>query len=223
MIRTVDGRPVRVGDVAEVVDGWEDVRYLAEVNGFPSITVGIQKQSGANTVDVARRLRAEVERINGERKDIHLTVFSDSSEFIRQSIDNVEQNAYWGSLLALADPVPVPAQPDQHRHHRGVHPGVDHRLLRAAVFRRPDAEPDDLRRAGAGGGDDGGQRHRRAREHRPQARGDRLHARGGGGGGLVARWPGRCWRRRSPPAWCSSRWCSCNRSAARCSSRWRWW
>jgi HAE1 family hydrophobic/amphiphilic exporter-1 len=101
VIRTVDGRPVRVGDVAEVIDGFQDVRYLAEVNGFPSITVGIQKQSGANTVDVAKRLRAEVERINGERKDIHLTVFSDSSEFIRQSIDNVEQNAYWGSLLAL--------------------------------------------------------------------------------------------------------------------------
>jgi HAE1 family hydrophobic/amphiphilic exporter-1 len=91
-----------VGDVADVVDGWEDVRYLAEVNGLPSITVGVQKQSGANTVDVARRLRAEVERINGERKDLHLTVFSDSSEFIRQSIDNVEQSAYWGSLLALA-------------------------------------------------------------------------------------------------------------------------
>ena len=77
------------------------MRYLAEVNGFPSITVGIQKQSGANTVDVARRLRAEVERINGERNDLHLTVFSDSSEFIRQSIDNVEQSAFWGSLLAL--------------------------------------------------------------------------------------------------------------------------
>ena len=78
--------PVRVGDVAEVVDGYEDVRYLAEVNGVPSVTMGIQKQSGANTVEVAERLRAEVERINGERDDIHLTVFSDS-ERVHPAVD----------------------------------------------------------------------------------------------------------------------------------------
>jgi hydrophobic/amphiphilic exporter-1 (mainly G- bacteria), HAE1 family len=101
VVSTVGGRPVRVGDVAQVVDAFQDVRYLAEVNGVPSITVGIQKQSGANTVEVARRLRAEVERINAERDDLHLTPFSDSSEFIRQSIDNVQSNALWGSLLAL--------------------------------------------------------------------------------------------------------------------------
>ena len=101
VIRTVDGRPIRVGDVAQVIDGYQDVRYLVEVNGVPSVTVTIQKQSGANTVDVARRLRQEVERINQEREDIHLTISSDSSEFIRQSIDNVKQSALWGSLLAL--------------------------------------------------------------------------------------------------------------------------
>ena len=70
--RTVGGRPVRVGDVAEVLDGYEDVRYLAEVNGVPSVTLGIQKQSGANTVEVAQPVRDEVERINAERDDLHL-------------------------------------------------------------------------------------------------------------------------------------------------------
>jgi hydrophobic/amphiphilic exporter-1 (mainly G- bacteria), HAE1 family len=101
VVTEVQGRPVRVGDVADVVDAFQDVRYLAEVNGVPSITVGIQKQSGANTVEVAAGLRAEVERINAERDDLHLTPFSDSSEFIRQSIDNVRSSALWGSLLAL--------------------------------------------------------------------------------------------------------------------------
>ena len=101
VVQSVQGRPIRVGDVANVVDGYQDVRYLAEVNGVPSVTVGIQKQSGANTVEVARRLRAEVERINAERDDIHLTPFSDSSEFIRSSIDSVRSSAVWGSLLAL--------------------------------------------------------------------------------------------------------------------------
>ena len=96
-----DGLPIRVRDVAEVVDGFADPTYLKEVNGVPAITVSIQKQSGANTVGVADAILAEVERINGERDDLHLTVLSDQSEFIRRSIANVRSSALWGSLLAV--------------------------------------------------------------------------------------------------------------------------
>jgi HAE1 family hydrophobic/amphiphilic exporter-1 len=101
VVTTFGDQPVRLADLAEVVDGWEDVRHLAEVNGLPSVTVAIQKQSGSNTVEVAARIRAEVERINRERDDLHLTVFADQSNFIRQSIDNVRSSALWGSLLAI--------------------------------------------------------------------------------------------------------------------------
>ncbi len=101
VVAAVDGYPVRVRDVAQVVDGYEDVQYLAEVNGVPSVSVGIQKQSGANTVEVAAAIRAEVERINADRDDVHLTVYSDQSEFIRQSIASVRTSALWGSLLAV--------------------------------------------------------------------------------------------------------------------------
>ena len=93
--------PVRVRDVARVRDDYEDVSYLAEANGVPSISLGIQKQSGANTVAVAARIREEVERINAERGDLQLTIFADQSEFIRQSIDSVRNGAVWGSLLAI--------------------------------------------------------------------------------------------------------------------------
>ena len=96
------GRPVRVRDVAEVRDAYEDVRYLVEMNGVPSISLGIQKQSGANTVAVAAAVRREVERINRERDDVRLAVVVDQSEFIRGSIDSVRNSAIWGSLLALS-------------------------------------------------------------------------------------------------------------------------
>jgi HAE1 family hydrophobic/amphiphilic exporter-1 len=101
VITTVDGLPIRVRDVARVVDDYEDVGYLVEVNGVPAIAVGIQKQSGANTVEVARRIRQEVERINADRDDLRLTVVSDQSEFIQQSIASVRSAAIWGSLLAV--------------------------------------------------------------------------------------------------------------------------
>jgi len=96
-----DGRPIRVRDVAQVVDGYADVNDLAEVNGSPVVRLDIQKQSGANTVTVAERIREEVQRINDERADLELTIDSDQSTFIRQSISSVQTAALWGGLFAL--------------------------------------------------------------------------------------------------------------------------
>jgi hydrophobic/amphiphilic exporter-1 (mainly G- bacteria), HAE1 family len=102
VITEVRGKPIRVRDIAEVRDSYEDVRYLVEMNGVPAINVGIQKQSGANTVAVASGVRREMARINAERDDVHLEVVADQSEFIRQSIASVRSSALWGSLLAVA-------------------------------------------------------------------------------------------------------------------------
>ncbi len=101
VVATPGGRPVRIRDLGEVRDAYEDVRYLVEMNGVPSISLGIQKQSGGNTVEVARAVRREAEQINRERDDIQLTVVVDQSDFIRQSIGNVQRSAIWGSLLAI--------------------------------------------------------------------------------------------------------------------------
>ena len=96
-----DGNPIRVRDVALVVDGYEDINNLAEVNGRPVVRLDIQKQSGANTVSVARQIRAQVDRINEERDDVTLTIETDQSTFIQQSISNVQSSALWGGLLAI--------------------------------------------------------------------------------------------------------------------------
>lgn len=101
VIRYVDDRPIRVRDVARVEDGYEDVRFLSELDGVPIIRVQIQKQSGANTVTVADAIVAEVGRINAEHSDLRMKVISDQSTFIRQSIDNVRSSAVWGGLLAI--------------------------------------------------------------------------------------------------------------------------
>lgn len=101
VVTTLDGTPIRVEDVAEVADSYEDLNRIAELNGVPVLRLEIQKQSGANTVSVADRVRTEVERINASRNDVKLTVVSDQSEFISKSINNVKNSAIWGSLLAI--------------------------------------------------------------------------------------------------------------------------
>ncbi|HPF35367.1 MAG TPA: efflux RND transporter permease subunit [Candidatus Krumholzibacteria bacterium] len=101
VITVVDGRPIRVGDVARVVDGVEDVNRLVQVDGLPMVRMGVRKQSGANTVEVAREAQRVMERINAERDDIELMLIVDQSAFIKDSIASVQQSAVWGGLLAV--------------------------------------------------------------------------------------------------------------------------
>ena len=101
VITNINGKPVRVQDVAIVEDGYEDISRLVELQDVPTIRMMVRKQTGANTVAVADEIKKEIERVNLERSDLKLTVISDQSEFIQQSISNVQSAALWGSLLAL--------------------------------------------------------------------------------------------------------------------------
>jgi len=101
IIKVVDGRPIRVGDVAEVVDGYEDMNRLVQIDGRPMLRLGVRKQSGANTVAVAEAARDIVAQINRERDDINLFTVIDQSDFIQNSINNVKQSAIFGGLLAI--------------------------------------------------------------------------------------------------------------------------
>ena len=96
-----EGTPIRVTDVAEVEDGYEDSFRMTELDGMPIVQMRLQKQSDANTVAVAEGIRAEVERVNAERNDLKLTVISDQSTFIQASIDSVQTSLLWGALLAI--------------------------------------------------------------------------------------------------------------------------
>ena len=101
IITVVDGMPIRLRDVAEVVDGYQDINRLVQIDGQPMVRLGVRKQSGANTVAVAREARAIMDRINRERDDIELMLVIDQSQFIQNSINNVQQSALWGGLLAV--------------------------------------------------------------------------------------------------------------------------
>ncbi len=101
IITVIDGKPIRVGDVAEVADGFQDVSRLVQIDGRPMVRLGIRKQSGANTVAVAEAARAVMDQIDRERDDIDLLMVIDQSDFIRSAIDNVKQAAIWGGLLAI--------------------------------------------------------------------------------------------------------------------------
>src|SRR5262245_48588845 len=78
-----DGATTRLADVARVEDGVEDERTFAELDGVQGVSLEVRRQSGRNTVEVARAIRAEVEALRGEApQGIRITIARDTSRFI---------------------------------------------------------------------------------------------------------------------------------------------
>jgi HAE1 family hydrophobic/amphiphilic exporter-1 len=97
-----DGAVTRLRDVAKVIDGMEDLRTVARFNGVPTIGLGIRKQSGTNTVEVARRVKAELREMQKTVPEgIHLEIAFDSSEFIEASMKGVQTDIVFGVLLTF--------------------------------------------------------------------------------------------------------------------------
>ena len=83
---------------------------ITRINGKPGIRMRVTKQSGTNTVQIAEGVRAEIERINREVPGMRLQVLDDQSVFIDRAIHSVQEHAMIGSLLVIADHLPVPAR-----------------------------------------------------------------------------------------------------------------
>jgi HAE1 family hydrophobic/amphiphilic exporter-1 len=95
------GRPVRVEDVARVQDGVAPARTVANVNGTTAVLLYVQKQSGANTLDVARAIKARLQTLQpGLPPGYDLRVVWDQSEYVQASTRAVEEHLIAGSILA---------------------------------------------------------------------------------------------------------------------------
>lgn len=96
------GRDILVSDVAEVIDGVEEKRSHASLNGETAVSLTIQKQSGANTVEVAERVRVALEQMKSELgQDVVITIPVDNSVYIEQSIGSVQFDLVFGAILAI--------------------------------------------------------------------------------------------------------------------------
>jgi len=91
VIREVGGSPIYISDVALVEDGFEDVRRIARVDGGPAQGIGIRKQRGANAVAVAKRVRESIDEYSKTLpEDMSIGVTNDSTEFIRESVNEIQ-------------------------------------------------------------------------------------------------------------------------------------
>ncbi len=101
MVARRDGQLISVEDIGQVEDSYQEVRSLVRVNGLPGLRMAVRKQSGANTVQVAREVQEEIERVNRDFPQIHVATMFDSSKFIERAVANVRDAALYGSILAV--------------------------------------------------------------------------------------------------------------------------
>jgi multidrug efflux pump len=86
-----NGSPVTIGDVAEIVDGLENDRTGGWYQGAPAVIIDIQRQPGANVIDVVSQIRAEIPRLQRAiPAGVTLTVVSDRTVTIRASVHDVQ-------------------------------------------------------------------------------------------------------------------------------------
>jgi HAE1 family hydrophobic/amphiphilic exporter-1 len=101
VVMTRGGVPVYLKDIAEVRDTTEDRRSLLRIDGKPGIRMQVTKQSGTNTVEIARAVKAEIARINQEIPTVKLTVLDDQARFIERAIGSVQEHAMIGGILVV--------------------------------------------------------------------------------------------------------------------------
>jgi len=103
VLATRNGSAVRLGDVGTVEDGFEEVSRIVTVNGNRAGIFLVQKQSEANTVEVARAVRARLaELVKHIPPDVKVVNLMDSSEDIQQAIQDLSRTLWQGGLLAMA-------------------------------------------------------------------------------------------------------------------------
>jgi HAE1 family hydrophobic/amphiphilic exporter-1 len=92
---------VKVRDLGYVEDGAEEVRSEARLNGVPAVTLIVSKQSGQNTVAVAREIKERLKEIEPTLPPgFQMRVIGDNSVFIENSLHNIEEHLVVGSILA---------------------------------------------------------------------------------------------------------------------------
>jgi len=91
IVASKNGAPVRLSDVANVIDGAENARQAAWMNLTPAVIVNIQRQPGANIISVADRIKKLLPRLQSSLpSSVKLTILTDRTQTIRASVNDVQ-------------------------------------------------------------------------------------------------------------------------------------
>jgi HAE1 family hydrophobic/amphiphilic exporter-1 len=101
VVATKNGYSIKLKDIGHVVQGGADPTSSVTLDGTPSVSIGIRKQSGANTIAVINAVKAKMAAIIPTLpSDMKVAVVRDQSEFIQNSLNAIEEHLMLGGLFA---------------------------------------------------------------------------------------------------------------------------
>jgi multidrug efflux pump len=100
IVAYVEGAPVRLKDVASVVDGSENSRVGAWMNRTPAIIIDVQRQPGANVIATVDAIKAALPDLEDTLpEDVHMTLLTDRTVGIRASVHDVQMELVFAVVL----------------------------------------------------------------------------------------------------------------------------
>jgi multidrug efflux pump len=97
-----NGSPVRLTDVADVIDGAENTRLAAWANQLPAIIVNIQRQPGANVIEVVDRIKKLLPQLQASMPAaVDVTVLTDRTVTVRASVHDVQFELFLAVALVV--------------------------------------------------------------------------------------------------------------------------
>ncbi|TRW17713.1 efflux RND transporter permease subunit [Glacieibacterium frigidum] len=102
VIASQNGIPVRVGDVASVIDSVENLRGMAKFNGEPSLNIAIIRQPGANVVQLVDAVMAKLPEIRDTLpRTASIVTMVDRSQSVRHSVADAQYTLIGTALLVV--------------------------------------------------------------------------------------------------------------------------
>ncbi len=101
VVATRSGVPIRIRDLGYAEDGTKEQRSIARLNGVPTVTLEVRRQSGANTIAVIEAVKTALGRAAREvPADVRLEVIRDQSRYIYSALREINVHLVLGSILA---------------------------------------------------------------------------------------------------------------------------
>ena len=97
------GGKIRIGNVAQVRDTYEEPTVISRLNGQPGITLSVAKRGKGSTIQIVDTVRTIAERYRKNQlpAGAEITLVNDSSIYIRNSLGKLQNNALFGVMLVL--------------------------------------------------------------------------------------------------------------------------
>ena len=101
-IGNFQGKTIYLKDVATVKDSIKKMNVDEKINGKPGIRMIVQKQSGANTVKVAREVQKELAKLQKNLpSDVKILTIFDTSDFITKAINNLSETLMYAFIFVV--------------------------------------------------------------------------------------------------------------------------